>query len=159
MDQGGELYSNPKIRTLFKEFGYKIHPTGADSSHQNGPVERAHQTIDDGLRTLLNGANLDARFWPYAFHYFLHIKNALPGKDDSKSSFERLHDGLKPDLTGLCTFGCRVWVLPPGKRSARLRNRGIFLGYTCPILRRTFSGMIPKPIESKLLYMCVSTKE
>jgi hypothetical protein len=113
MDQGGELYNNPKIRSLFKEFGYDIYPTGADASHQNGPVERAHQTIGDALRALLTGANLDPRFWPYAFYYFLRIKNALPGKDDTPSSFEQLHAGLKADLTDLRTFGCRVWVRPP----------------------------------------------
>ena len=132
LDQGGELYNNPKIRALFKEFHFDIYPTGADSSHQNGPVERSHQTIGDALRTLLTGANLDPRFWPYAFFYFLRIKNALPGKDDSASYFERLHDGLQPDLGGLRTFGCRVWVRPPGKRHSRLKNhakRGIFLGF------------------------------
>jgi hypothetical protein len=132
LDQGGEMYNNPKIRALFKEFEYDVYPTGADSSHQNGPVERAHQTIGDALRTLLTGANLAPRFWPYAFFYFLHIKNALPGKDDSASYFERLHAGLKADLHGLRTFGCRVWVRPPGKRQSRLCNNaicGIFLGF------------------------------
>jgi hypothetical protein len=132
MDQGGELFNNPKIRALFREFGYDIRPTGADSSHQNGPVERAHETIGDALRTLLNGSNLDPRFWPYAFYFFLRIKNALPGKDDSPSYYERLHDGAKADLANLRTFGCRVWVRPPGKRRSRLQNHsklGIFLGF------------------------------
>jgi hypothetical protein len=53
----------------------------------------------------LTGGNLDPRFWPYAFYYFLFIKNMLPGKDDT-SYFEHLHGGLKDDLTGLCTVGC-----------------------------------------------------
>jgi hypothetical protein len=37
-----------------------------------------------------------------------------------------------PDLAGLRTSGCRVWVRPPGQRSSRLKNhasRGIFLGF------------------------------
>ena len=42
MDQDGELYNNPKIQVLFKEFGHDIYPTGANSSHQNGSVERPH---------------------------------------------------------------------------------------------------------------------
>jgi hypothetical protein len=132
MDQAGELYNNPKIRAHFKEFGYELCPTGADSSHQNDPVGRSHQTIGDALRTLLTGANLEPRFWPYAFFFFLRIKNALPGKDDSYSYFERLYAGLKPDLNGLRTFGCRVWVRPPGKRHSRLKNNaklGIFRGF------------------------------
>ena len=42
MDQGEELYNNPKVRKLFEKRGFAIHPTGANASHQNGPVERAH---------------------------------------------------------------------------------------------------------------------
>jgi len=40
--------------------------------------------------------------------------------------------GKKDDLSSLHTFGCRVWVRPPGRRSAKLiRNsrKGIFLGF------------------------------
>ena len=36
------------------------------------------------------------------------------------------------DFTNLRTFGCRVWVRPPGKRPAKLvvnSRKGIFLGY------------------------------
>jgi hypothetical protein len=131
MDQGGELYNNPHIRALFQEFGYDVFPAGADSSYQNGPVERAHQTIGDALRTLLSGADLDPRFWPHGFFCFLRIKNALRGKDNSASYFERLH-GHMANLAGLRTFGCRVWVCPPGQRSSRLKNhaiRGIFLAF------------------------------
>jgi hypothetical protein len=58
LDQGGELYKNPKVCDLFEMFGYSIRATGADSSHQNGPVDIAHLTISNALRTMLIGANL-----------------------------------------------------------------------------------------------------
>jgi hypothetical protein len=61
LDQGGELYANPKVVSLFERFGYSVHPTGADASIQNGPVERAHLTVANALRAMLLGANLDAR--------------------------------------------------------------------------------------------------
>ncbi|KAG7353842.1 hypothetical protein IV203_003197 [Nitzschia inconspicua] len=64
LDQGGELYANPAVRTLFAQFGYAIRPTGADASNQNGPVERAHLTVANALRAMLLGAGLDPRFWP-----------------------------------------------------------------------------------------------
>ena len=38
MDQGGELYRNPKIHAVFKKYDYTIQPTGAGTSNQNGPV-------------------------------------------------------------------------------------------------------------------------
>ena len=62
MDQGSELYSNPDIVNVFTKHRYEIHPTGTDSSHQNGPVERAHFVIGDHVRALLIGANLDIKF-------------------------------------------------------------------------------------------------
>ena len=39
LDQGGELFNHPEVQNLFKEKGYDILPTGADNSHQNGPVK------------------------------------------------------------------------------------------------------------------------
>lgn len=45
MNQGGELYRNPKVHQLFKKHGYTVQPTGASASNQNGPVERNHGTI------------------------------------------------------------------------------------------------------------------
>ena len=45
MDQGGELYQSTAVRSLFKKYGYQVLPTGADSSFQNGPIERAHCTV------------------------------------------------------------------------------------------------------------------
>ena len=132
LDQGGELYNNPKVRALFEEFHYAVHPTGTDSSHQNGPCERAHQSIGDALRSMLLGAHLDPRFWPHAFNHYIRVKNALPGKGNTPSAFERLHPGQRPSFSKLRTFGTRVWVRPPGRRSGRLQPhscKGIFLGY------------------------------
>ena len=39
MDQGGELYKNPKVHKLFKKYHYTVQPIGALSLNQNGPVE------------------------------------------------------------------------------------------------------------------------
>ena len=76
MDQGGELYKNPKIHALFQKYNYTIQPTGAGASNQNGPVERNHRTIANHIRCLLDGANLPVKFWPYAFHHMIRILNA-----------------------------------------------------------------------------------
>ena len=131
LDQGGELYHNPEVRKLFKEFRYDVRPTGADASNQNGPVERAHLTVANAIRAMLHGANLDAKFWPYAFHHYIRIKNAIPSKDQTKSPLT-LATGKTDDFTGFRTFGCRVWVRPPGRPRAKFRMRsrkGLFLGF------------------------------
>ena len=53
MDQGGELYKNPKVRKIFEKRGFAVYPTGTDASHQNGPVERAHCTVAKDMRSFL----------------------------------------------------------------------------------------------------------
>jgi histone deacetylase 1/2 len=111
MDQGGELYRNPEVRKLFKQFKYEIRPTGADSSNQNGPVERAHLNVGNAIRAMLHGANLPIKFWPYAFHHYIRLKNAIPSKDQNMSPIE-LSVGQRENFAKMKTFGCRVWVRP-----------------------------------------------
>ena len=62
MDQGGELYQSKEVQALFKKYGYEVLPTGADSTFQNGPVERAHRTVSTAIKSLLIGAGLDIKF-------------------------------------------------------------------------------------------------
>ena len=73
MDQGGELFNNPEVKNLLTKSGHAIHPTGADSSHQNGPAERGHRSVADTTR-----ANLSPKFWPCAFCHTLRVRNATP---------------------------------------------------------------------------------
>ena len=84
--------------------------TGADTSYQNPFGERPHRTIGQRMRAMLLGANLEPKFWPYAFRMILRISNIEPhGKRDA-SPIE-LMTGSKPNLRGrLRTFGCRVYV-------------------------------------------------
>jgi hypothetical protein len=73
MDQGGELYNNPLVHNVFKKYNYTIYPTSADNSSQNGPVERSHRTVSQGVKAILIGAGLDIKSWPLAFNHILQI--------------------------------------------------------------------------------------
>jgi hypothetical protein len=131
MDQGGELYKNPRVRNLFKKFKYEIYPTGADSSSQNGPVERSHRTVSNGVKAILIGAGLDIKFWPYAFNHVVRIRNAIPGLGQVESPV-KISTGSKDNLKNLRVFGSRVWVRSPGIQARRFKDKackGIFLGY------------------------------
>ena len=80
---------------------------------------------------MLLGANLDTHFWPYAFHHWLRIDNSLPSRDQLQAPL-KLATGRTDDFTAFRTFGCRVWVRPPGRRPAKLvpnSRKGIFLGF------------------------------
>jgi Reverse transcriptase (RNA-dependent DNA polymerase) len=139
LDHGGDLGGSRRLQDLLTSFGYAIQLTAPDSPHQNGLIERINQDVGAYLRTSLNGAGLHPKFWPYAFHMFMRIHNMLPhsrsGLDDSsmkwKSPFEVIM-GRRPDLSKFRTFGCRVWVRPPGGRKRKLidnARKGRFLGY------------------------------
>jgi hypothetical protein len=131
-DLGGELGRCREVVNLFSDAGYTVEATAPDSSHQNGPGERPHHTIADAIRTMLAGAALPNKFWPYAFHHFLRIYNVTVHGDKTTSPFE-ICSGRKPDLSLLRVFGCRVYALPtrphhPHKLIDDSRI-GIFLGY------------------------------
>ena len=85
MNQGGKLFNNPKVITLFRSYGYEVLPTGANSLFQNGSAEQAHRTVSQSIRSLFIGADLDIKFWPYAFLHDLQIQNVLPGAGQLES--------------------------------------------------------------------------
>lgn len=111
-DLGGELGHSPRVVELFEKAGYRVEPTAPMASHSNAPAERPHQTIGDALRAMLAGADLQSRFWPYAFHHHLRLYNVTVHGTSTQSPFE-ICRGVKPNLSYLRTFGCRVYVLPP----------------------------------------------
>ena len=93
-------------------------------------MERAHQTIGKGIKCMLIGAGLPIKFWPYTFHHIIKIRNAIPGQGQTASPL-KLATGIKEDISTLKTWGCRVWVRPPGIQPRRFTDearKGIFLG-------------------------------
>ena len=78
MDQGGELFNHPKIKNIFTKSGYRIYPTGADASNQNGPVKQGHRTIANTVHALLTGSSIHTTFWLYLFYHTFRLHNAIP---------------------------------------------------------------------------------
>ena len=148
-DMGGELGNSPEIRNLFEQAGYDVQATAPNSSSSNGPGERPHQTIADSIRTMLLGAGLPPKFWPYAFHHTLRLYNLSPHGTRPASPF-KMCTGKDPDGRQLKVFGCRVYALParpkrPDKAVSDART-GIFLGYT-----KTLRNIIYYDIESEVV--------
>ena len=130
MDMGGELGRNKAVLNLLKKHDYDIRPTSPDSSHQNALLERPHATIGDAMRTMLLGAKLDLKYWPYAFYHYICLYNIIPHGSSILTPFEQV-TGKRPNLSSLKTFGCRCYVRLPGRRPAKLdthSRKGIFLG-------------------------------
>jgi hypothetical protein len=149
-DLGGELGRCDDVVKLFTNAGYHVESTAPDSSHQNGPGERPHRTITDGIRTMLAGASLPPKFWPYAFHHFLRLYNVSPHGSKTTSPFE-ICSGNKPDLSSLRVFGCRVYALParPARRPDKLLSdarTGIFLGFS-----KTFKNIMYFDVDTETI--------
>lgn len=137
IDPGGDLGLSADVCNLFSNAGYRVEPIPPNASASNGPGERPHRTIGDALRSMLAGANLSPKFWPYAFHHYLRLYNVTVHGDDSASPIT-LCTGKKPDLSRLRVFGCRIYALPSRpRRPAKLQHDsrpGIFLGF-CRTMR------------------------
>jgi hypothetical protein len=110
MDNGGKLGNCCTVVDLFENAGYAVELTAPDSSHQNGPTKRPHQTIADAIHTMLGGAGLPPKFWPRAFYHFLRLYNVTPHGD--KASPCAIENGKNQNLGHLRVFGCRVCALP-----------------------------------------------
>jgi len=108
----GELGCCTEVVKLFQHAGYAVEPTAPNSSHQNGPSERPHRSIAEGLQVMLGGTALETKFWPYAFEHYLCLYNVTIHNSQQVSPYT-LCTGKKPDLSLLCTFGCWVYALPP----------------------------------------------
>ena len=108
-----------------------MHSTGSDNSYQNGPVERYHRTLANSIGYMLTGANLDIKYWPYAFYHAILLSNDFPEHNSITSPIEKA-TSKREVLSSLQNFGYHVFVRPPGKRKNKLKNhvsKGIFHVY------------------------------
>ena len=133
MDLGGELGQSQEVKDLLEKHGYSVRPTAPESSHQNSPAERPHQLIGDAIRSMLHGANVPLNLWHYAFNHLLRVHSYIPHAGKTQSPHEAMGNS-RPDISKLRTFGCRVYVKTPTRRSHKLDwdkvAKGLFLGYT-----------------------------
>ena len=117
---------------MVAEEGFTIELTGADASAQNAVAESPHKYLGNMMRCLLHAAGLGPEYWSFTLTHAAFIKNRIPHYFIKKTPFEAI-TGTMPDLSNLCTFGCRIFVRKPRKRPAKLdhhSSNGIFLGYT-----------------------------
>ena len=152
MDQGGEMAKNGDVRKLFERHKYALRPTAPGASHQNAPAERPIQTFGNAMRAMLQGAALPMKYWPYAFYHFIRIHNLTPRSGERMSPFEKV-TGKRPNLANLRTFGCRVWVRPPGRRSDRRANhqiKGVFLGYTATMSQIVYLDIATTRVKTSI---------
>jgi hypothetical protein len=148
MDGGGELSNNGDVQKLLAHHDYAVRPTAPASSFQNAPGERPHQDIGAALQVMLRGANLENKFWTFAFNYALQIINVLP-HGDRGVPLQRF-TGTRSSVLRYRTFGCLVIVKPPDKRNGKLEQhfrRGFFLGFTGTQLQIYYWDLVSERVK------------
>ena len=137
---GRRIRKHPEVQLLLQQYGYNIRPTAPDASYQNAPDEKPYQTIANAIRTMLEGANLPEKYWRYVLYHYTDIHRYVIHRGRDKTPY-KIMTSKRPNLSKLCTFGCRVSVFPPGRRKHKLDNhvnKGIFLCYTATMKYMVF---------------------
>jgi hypothetical protein len=106
------------MNIIIAHHDYVIRPKALASSFQNAPGKRPYQDIGAAFQVMLHGANLENKFWPFAFNYALQISNILPHGYSGVplEHFTGQHGSVKYDRT----FGCLVIAKPPDRRNGKL---------------------------------------
>jgi len=133
-DQGGELWKSAAFQEVIQKSRSILEPTGSGDPAQNGKAEAPNKTFARMIRGMLFNAGLGSEFWSYALLHAVYVKNRLPHSSQHmrRSPYEA-YTGIKPNLSMLRIWGCRVVVKQPNKRDAKLDDntaQGIFLRYT-----------------------------
>ena len=137
IDNGRELES--RAREWERESSVQVQLTAAYTSSQNGTAERALQSTQSMMRSMLAHAQLPEEYWNLAVLTASFVKNRLPdgpnlvNVDGStlRQSPEQAWSKRRPHVNTLRVFGskCFVYVDKPENKASQRGEVGIFLGY------------------------------
>ncbi|KAJ9509372.1 hypothetical protein QJQ45_001839 [Haematococcus lacustris] len=129
-DNGTE-YVNSRMTEYCTSKGIVHQHSAPYSPQQNGAAERLNRTIFEKARNILHAADISLSFWAHAVKYANHVRCLLPVLGQPLTPWEAFY-GVKPDLSGLRVFGCRVWLHVPDQKRSKLQPKlveGLFIGY------------------------------
>jgi len=121
-----------KFSDLCLERGIRQEFTAAYTPEENGKIERLWSSLNGMARCLLRTANLNERFWSFAFLTANHIKNRCWHSAIKMTPYEKFF-GLKPDISHMRIFGCTAYAFIEKEKRRKLDSRsqkGILLGYS-----------------------------
>ncbi|KAJ9529163.1 hypothetical protein QJQ45_007834 [Haematococcus lacustris] len=129
-DNGTE-YVNSRMREYCASKGIVHQHSAPYSPQQNGAAERLNRTIFEKARSIIHSADISLSFWAHAVKFANHVRCLLPVSGQPLTPWEAFY-GVKPDLSGLRVFGCRVWLHIPDHQRSKLQAKsveGLFIGY------------------------------
>lgn len=130
-DGGGE-YVNTEFKKYLEDAGIEHRISTLYSPTQNGRAERAHRTIMENARYILQDSQLGNEFWGQAVLTAGHIHNRLPNRSHNNRSPLEYRTGKLPGVGHLRIFGSTTWVHVPKERRQKLDPKSvkcILVGY------------------------------
>jgi hypothetical protein len=100
---------------------------------------------------MLHGAGMDYKYWPWAFAHCLVLHHVLPHVGRGIPMVQI--GGRHIDIANLCTFGCYLYVRPPGRGLSKLElhvDQGRFLGYTVSRTQVYYLDLRTKSIKTSV---------
>jgi hypothetical protein len=76
------------------------------------------------MRAMLYSADLEPKFWEYAFYFYLWVHMVLP-HSKKQISPNHLVMGFPADVINLQTFGCVMYTISTKLRDAKLTTENI----------------------------------
>jgi hypothetical protein len=119
MDQGGKLWRSTALRNIVAKAGYGMEPTGIDSPHQNGKVERLSGTfgVPHGSLSFILCRSSTQKYWSSALVHAVHLNNRLWHSALTCTPYKAWNH-TPPNMSHLRVFGSLVTPRRPGPRPA-----------------------------------------
>ena len=132
-DNGTEI-CNSEMDAFCNEFGISHQKTVPYTPKSNAVVERAHQSIMNGARSLLHDAKLPNEFWEDAVKFFVYVRNTQLTKALKESITPvQKWSANQPNIKHYRRFGCLAFYRKPDQLRQKLDPKGvksIFVGYS-----------------------------
>lgn len=130
-DNGTE-YCNSSLESFFRNNGIIHETTIPYCPQQNGVSERLNRTIMEKVRSMLQDAGLDQRYWGEAVSTAIYLKNRSPTAALKNALPEEIWSKSRVDLSNLKVFGCKAYALIPDVHRNKLNLKSkpyIMVGY------------------------------
>ena len=132
-DNGGKYISN-EFKSYLQQHDIQHQLTVEYTPQQNGVAERMNRTLMDCVRSMLQTAKLNKKFWADAMSTSVYIRNRVVSRSLPKNvTPHHRWIGEAPDLSHLPVFGCKCWFVIPKTKITELDPRsaeGLMMGYS-----------------------------
>lgn len=129
-DNGTE-FCNQNFKYFCRQRGIEHETSAPYNPEQNGQAERDIRTINEMMKSMIYGRDLQKKIWSEAARMAEWILNRLPTSKSNRTPYERWY-GKVPNLQQARVFGSTAYATVPKQRKLKLDRNAqelIFVGY------------------------------